>query len=74
MTAKEPPEVGAVVRDAARDLVGVVMAVDDRLVRLRTAGGAATWRARLADVCRACPMDELRARVAELNAYRTWPR
>ena len=74
MTAKEPPEVGAVVWDAARDLVGVVMAVDDMLIRLRIAGGAATWRARLADIRRACPLDELRAKVAEINAWRTWSR
>ncbi|MCQ4082555.1 hypothetical protein NGB36_18590 [Streptomyces sp. RB6PN25] len=74
MTAEEPPEVGAIVWDTARDLMGVVVAVDDMLVRLRVAGGGATWRARLADVCRACPMDELRTRVTEINACHVWSR
>ncbi|MEU6174838.1 hypothetical protein ABZ832_23370 [Streptantibioticus parmotrematis] len=67
--------VGAVVVDTVRDRVGVVVGDDGPgLVCLRAPGGGARWKARSADVCPAGPMDELRARVAEVNAFRTWPR
>ncbi|PWI41120.1 hypothetical protein [Streptomyces sp. ICBB 8177] len=67
--------VGAVVVDTVRERVGVVVGEDGPgLVCLRAPGGGARWKARSADVCAAGPMDESRARVAEVNAFRTWRR
>jgi hypothetical protein len=62
------PEVGEVVRDTARDLVGVVTALDGMLVRLRPEGGGWGWRAMVADVEPASPAEELSTRVADIRA------
>jgi hypothetical protein len=70
MGTGDVPEQGAVMLDTARDLVGIVVNVDGPLVRLRAGGSRATWRARLVDVFPASPMQELRAKVADINALR----
>ena len=62
------PRVGAVVRDAERDRVGVVMAVLAGRVYLRPAGGGVEWDARPEDLLTVDEHAELRARVAEMNA------
>ncbi|GAA1891233.1 hypothetical protein [Streptantibioticus ferralitis] len=67
-------EAGAVVRDVKTDRVGVVIGMNDGRVSLRPAGGGAPWSARRVDVCPAGPMEELRARVAEVNAWSGWGR
>jgi hypothetical protein len=72
MGTDDVPEQGAVMLDTVRDLVGIVVDVDGPLVRLRPGGSKATWRARLADVFPASPMQELRAKVADINALRLW--
>ena len=72
--AEYAPEAGAVVLDVARDRVGVVVDVDGSVVRVRQPEGGVTWLAQRADVHPACPMDELRAKVAEINARRWWGR
>ncbi|MBY8885765.1 hypothetical protein K7472_13010 [Streptomyces sp. PTM05] len=67
---RSAPEVGAVVRDSVRERLGVLVEVDGPVAHVRPPEGGTPWLARLADVYAACPMDELRAKVAELNARR----
>ncbi|GAA1904132.1 hypothetical protein [Streptantibioticus ferralitis] len=69
VSADYVPEVGAVVKDTTRDLVGVVVEVDGSLVRLRPAGaGGWRWRALVADVEPAGPTCEMGARAADISA------
>ncbi len=57
------------VRDMKTERVGVVIGMNAGRVSLRPAGGGAPWSALQADVRTAEPMEELRARVAEVNAW-----
>ena len=61
-------EVGALVLDSKRDRVGVVQAVLNGRVYLRPQGGGIEWDSLPGDLVAADRMDELRARVCELNA------
>ncbi len=56
-------------RDLRTGRVGVVLGMNAGRVSLRPAGGGAPWSARHVDVRAAEPMEELRARVAEVNAW-----
>lgn len=68
------PDVGALVLDAKRDRVGVVMDRQGGRVYLRPPQGGREWEAALEDVRPARAADELRARVAEINAAGRWGR
>jgi hypothetical protein len=57
------------VRDMKSGRVGVVLGMNAGRVSLRPAGGGAPWSVRREDVGDAEPMEELRARVAEVNAW-----
>jgi hypothetical protein len=74
MATEEWPQAGTVVLDTQADRVGVVLGCNPGMVSLRPAGGGPPWNARRGDVRPASPMDELRAKVAEINARRTWCR
>ncbi len=64
------PEVGMVVLDTVRNRVGVVLGANPGRVSLRPAGGGEPWSARPVDVRPAAAADALRAKVAEVNAWR----
>jgi hypothetical protein len=70
----EVPEVGALALDVKRDRVGVVMARQGGRVFLRPPQGGREWEALPEDVRPAQLLDELRARVAEVNAHGRWGR
>ena len=66
------PAVGSLVLDAKQDRVGVVMDRQGGRVYLRPPQGGREWEAAPEDVRPARAGDELRARVAEINAAGTW--
>lgn len=68
------PDIGALVLDVKRDLVGVVMDRQGGRVYLRPPHGGREWEADPEDVRPARAGDELRARVAEINAAGRWRR
>jgi hypothetical protein len=68
------PDVGSLVLDAKRDRVGVVMDRQGGRVYLRPPQGGLEWEAAEEDVRAARAGDELRARVAEINAAGRWGR
>jgi hypothetical protein len=68
------PDVGSLVLDAKRDRVGVVMDRQGGRVYLRPPQGGREWEAAPEDVRPAKARDELRARVAEINAAGRWGR
>ena len=74
MSERSDPEAGALVRDTTRDRVGVVMGRHAGRVYLRPRGGGVEWTARAEELAGADENDELRARVAELNAAKGWGR
>jgi hypothetical protein len=74
MATEDWPQMGAVVLDTGTDRVGVVLGSNARTVSLRPAGGGEPWNVRRDAVRPASPLDELRARVAEINARRRWIR
>lgn len=63
-----PPLLGALVRDTSSDRVGVVMDVRGTSVYLRPPGGGIEWTVLPEELEPADRLDELRARVGELNA------
>ena len=63
---------GTLVHDKRRDRVGVVMDRRHGRLQLRPAAGGCEWDARPEDVEIADRGDELRSRVAELNAASRW--
>jgi hypothetical protein len=68
------PNVGSLVLDEKRDRVGVVMDRQGGRVYLRPPQGGREWEAAPEDVRPARAGDELRARVAEINAAGRWGR
>ena len=62
------PEVGQLGYDSRRDLVGEVMEVKRTYAVLRPRGGGREWEVPLGHLHAAGRANELRARVAELNA------
>ncbi|MDF2256402.1 hypothetical protein [Streptantibioticus ferralitis] len=74
MATEDWPQAGAVVLDTNADRVGVVLGSNRGTVSLRPAGGGTPWNVRRDAVRPASPLDELRAKVAEINARRTWCR
>jgi len=67
MTTKDVAVVGTLVRDRARDRVGVVMARHAGQIYLRPLGGGIEWTARPEQLEPADRRAQLRARVGELN-------
>lgn len=65
------PAVGTLVRDTVTDRVGVVMGVLGKLIYLRPQGGGIEWTAGAEQLDSADRLDELRARVGELNTNST---
>ena len=68
------PTAGELAYDSGSDRVGVVMEVKQTYALLRPPGGGLEWDVRLCHLHPADRADELRARVAELNAARRWGR
>jgi hypothetical protein len=66
------PGVGALVLDMRQDRVGVVMDRQNDRVFLRPPQGGPEWEAAAEDVRPARAGDQLRARVAEINAAGRW--
>ncbi len=70
--ALRPPTVGDLGYDSRSDRVGVVMEVKQTFALLRPCGGGREWDVPLSCLHPAGHADELRARVAELNAASRW--
>jgi len=68
----EIPSVGELAYDGRSDRVGLVMELKAAYVLLRPPGGGREWDVPLGYVHPADQADELRARVAELNAASRW--
>ncbi len=68
------PAVGELAYDSRADRVGVVMEVKRTYALLRPPGGGLEWDVQPEHLHPADRMDELRARVAELNAASRWGR
>ncbi|MGP3999601.1 hypothetical protein [Streptomyces sp. 8N706] len=68
MSDKGAPEVGTLALDAKSGRVGRVMDRQGPYVQLRPPQGGTEWEALAADVRRADANEQLRARVAEINA------
>lgn len=66
--------VGELGYDSGADRVGVVMEVKTTCALLRPCGGGCEWEVPLGCLHPADHVDELRARVAELNAASRWGR
>jgi hypothetical protein len=66
------PGVGELAYDSRHDRVGEVMALWRTCAVLRPPGGGMEWEVPLGYMHSASPGDDLRARVAELNANSRW--
>ncbi|GGX76956.1 hypothetical protein [Streptomyces hiroshimensis] len=66
------PAVGTMVLDKRRDRVGEVMQTTPSRVFLRAFGGGREWIASLEDLEPVGVAEELRARVATVNAAQRW--
>jgi hypothetical protein len=74
MSDEDALEPGTLALDTKTDRVGRVMARQDGLLYLRAVTGGREWEAEPQDVRPADATDELRARVAEINADSRWGR
>lgn len=73
-TAVELPAVAELAYDERDDRVGVVMELNRTYAVLRPSGGGVEWFVPLGYLHKALREQELRARVAELNAVSRWGR
>jgi len=71
-TALELPAVGELAYDARHDRVGEVMELRRTYSVLRPCGGGREWEVPLGYLHKADRAEQLRARVAELNASSRW--
>lgn len=71
-TAVELPAVGDLAYDGRLDRVGRVMALGRTYAVLRPSGGGLEWEVPLGHLHQAERAEELRSRVAELNASSRW--
>ncbi|WP_406502835.1 hypothetical protein [Streptomyces sp. NBC_00212] len=70
MTQQPPPDTGALVLDTATGRIGIVMGHVGPCVQLRPPSGGQEWDADPDHIQAAGPIEELRAKVGQINAER----
>ncbi|MGV4984454.1 hypothetical protein ACVB8X_03270 [Streptomyces sp. NRAIS4] len=74
MTAQDVPEVGTLAVDTGNDRLGKAMGTVGSYVQLHPPGGGIEWDVPPHALREATTVDELRAKVREVNVSRRWTR